>query len=108
MKFLLKFKEFSKNYQISVKESIKDRISEELDSFWEKSKINEFSVKQELNIFNKVHPRNTVCFNVEITCGEFSESFTASSAASLLKSLPWPDGFNTISSEPTRYKEKNQ
>ena len=104
----VKVKEVSKNYHISVKESLKDRISEELDSFWEESKINEFSVKQELNFCNKVHPRNTVCFNVEISCREFSESFTASSAASLLKSLPWPDGFNVMSSEPTRYKEMNQ
>ena len=78
----VKVKEVSKNYQISVKESLQDRISEELDRFWEESKINEFSVKQESNFFN------TVCFKVEISCREFNESFTASSAASLLKSLP--------------------
>ena len=91
-----------------MKESLQDRISETLDSFWEETKINEFSLKQETNFFNIVNPRNTVCFNVDISCREFSESFTASSAASLLKSLPWPDGFNVMSSEPTRYKEMNQ
>ena len=59
----VKVKEVSKNYQISVKESLQDRISETLDSFWEESKINEFSVKQEFNFF--------------------TESYTTSSAAIL-------------------------
>ena len=104
----VKVKEVSKNYQISVKESLQDRISETLDSFWEERNINEFSVEQVSSFFNIVNPRNTVCFKVEISCWKCTESFTACSAASLLKSLPWPDGFNVMSSEPTRYKEMNQ
>ena len=104
----VKVKEVSKIYQIYVKESLQDRISETLDSFWEESNINEFSVEQVSSFCNIVNPRNTVCFKLEISCREFSKSFTASSAASLLKSLPWPDGFNVMSSEPTRYKEMNQ
>ena len=68
----VKVKEVSKIYKIYVKGSLQDRISEELGSFFEESKINEFSVKQESNFFN------AVCFKVEISCWEFNKSFTAS------------------------------
>ena len=68
----VKVEEVSKNYQIYVKESLQDRISETLDSFWEETKINEFSLKQETNFFNIVHPRNTVCFEVEISSAKAS------------------------------------
>ena len=89
-------KEVSKTYEIVVKESMKDSINEELDSIWEEIPINAFSTNKEL-----------FYTTVEISCWEFSESFTASSAASLLKSLPWPDGISVTSSKPTRYLEKN-
>ena len=88
-------KEVSKTYEIVVKESMKDSINEELDSIWEEIPINAFSTNKEL-----------FYTTVEISCWEFSESFTASSAASLLKSLPWPDGISVTSSKPTRYLEK--
>ena len=90
-------KEVSKTYDISVKESLKDRIEHTLDSVWNDNGITEFMVKKEHNIFS-----------VDISCREFSESFTASSAVTLLTSLPWPDGISVIRSKPTRYLEKNQ
>ena len=70
-------------------------IYKELERFWADNKINWLRVKRESNFFN------AVCFNVEISCWEFKKSFIASSAANLLNSLPWPDGFNVITSEPT-------
>ena len=79
-----------------MKESKKERIDEDLDSFWEGNGINGFSVNKEQNNFM-----------VDISCLEFSESFTASSAARLLSSLPWPDGISVIISNPTKYAEKN-
>ena len=92
----LEVKEVAKTYEIFVKESLKENINQELESFWEGNGINGFSVKQ---VFNNFH--------VDISCWEFSESFTAFSAASLLKSIPWPDGVSLIYSKPTRYLEKN-
>ena len=89
-------KEVSKTYKINVKESLKDKIDEELERFWEGNNINEFSVNKEQHFFS-----------VDISCREFSESFTASSAASLLNSLPWPEGICVTRSKPTRYLEKN-
>ena len=89
-------KEVSKTYEIVIKESMKNNIDEELESFWEEIPINAFSTNKEL-----------FYTTVEISCWKFSESFTASSAASLLKSLPWPDGISVTSSKPTRYLEKN-
>ena len=62
-----------------MKESIKERIDEDLDSFWEGNGINGFSVNKVKNNFME-----------EISCWEFSESVTASSAARLFISHPWP------------------
>ena len=89
-------KEVSKTYDISVKESLRERIEHKLVSVWNDSRITEFMVKKEQNTFS-----------VDISCREFSESFTASSAARLLTYLPWPDGISVIRSKPTRYTEKN-
>ena len=88
-------KEVLKTYEIFVKESLKERLDEELESFWEGNGINGFSVR---NVQDN--------FMVEISCWEFSESFTAFSAARLLSSLPWPDGISVIISHPTNYAEK--
>ena len=79
-----------------MKESIKERIDEDLDSFWEGNGINGFSVRKMQDNFM-----------VEISCWEFSVSFTAFSAARLVSSLPWPDGISVVISKPTRYAEKN-
>ena len=89
-------KEVSKFYEIFVEESLKERIDEELESFWDENGINGFYVNKEQNYFR-----------VDISCWEFSESFTASSAASLLQSLSWPKGVSVIFTKPTSYKEKN-
>ena len=88
-------KEVSKIFKITVKESIKDRIDEELESLGNDN-ITEFRVQPEHNNFS-----------VKVSCREFDKSFTASSAVGLLKSFPWPDGFNVTSSEPTTYLAKN-
>jgi hypothetical protein len=69
-------KEVPKTYEIFVKESLKERIDEELESFWEGNGINGFSVTQVQDNFM-----------VEISYWEFSKSFTAFSAAGLLSSL---------------------
>ena len=68
----------------------------DLTVFWGENGINEFYVNKELNYFR-----------VDISCREFSESFTASSAASLLQSLSWPKGVSVIFTKPTSYKENN-
>jgi hypothetical protein len=89
-------KEVAKTYEIFVPLSIRDKIDEELESFWEGININGFSVE-----------KSHYDFSVDISCWELSDSFTASSAASLLCSLPWPDGVSVTRSKPTRYLEKN-
>ena len=90
-------KEVCKTYDISVKESLRERIEHKLVSVWNDNRITEFMVKKEQNTFS-----------VDISCRKFSESFTASLAARLLTYLPWPDGISVIRSKPTRYTEKNQ
>ena len=75
----------TKTIKISVRESLKEKVGEILESYWEDSRINGFDVKQEYD-----------CFSVNIECWEFTEDFTVSSAAVLLESLPWPEGFSVI------------
>ena len=92
----VKVKKVSKIYKITVKDSLQERIDEELEMFWERTSINEFSVKAD-------HKN----FYVEVDCWDFKKDFTAYSAASLLESLPWPDGFSVTSSKPTTYLAQN-
>ena len=75
----------TKTIKISVRESLKEKVGEILESYWEDSRINGFDVKQEYD-----------CFSVNIECWEFTEDFTVSSAAVLLESLPWREGFSVI------------
>ena len=79
-----------------MKQTLRDRIDEELESLWEGININGFIVE-----------KHHYDFSVDISCLELSESFTATMAASLLNSLPWPDGVSVTRSKPTRYLEKN-
>ena len=45
-------KEVAKTYQIFVKQSMRDRIDEELESLWEGININGFSVKKDCYDFS--------------------------------------------------------
>ena len=92
---LVAVKEVAKTYEIFVKQSLRDRIDEELESLWEGININGFIVE-----------KDHYDFSVHICCSELSESFTATMAASLLNSLPWPDGVSVTRSKPTRYLDK--
>ena len=53
--------------------------------------------------------RNVILFHfsMRVSCWEFNEDFTVSSAASLLESLTWPEMFTITNSQPTRYFENN-
>ena len=82
-------KEVSKTYEIFVKESLKENIENELESFWE-------GINKDYNNFR-----------VNIRIWEFSKSFPASLGASLLQSLPWPNGISVFYSKPTSYQEMN-
>ena len=88
-----------------MKDSPEEGIDNELEMFWESIRIKEFRVKPEPKSWLQSSSSNN--FSVEISCWEFSKDFTATSAASLLQSLPWPDGFSVTSSEPTTYLAKN-
>ena len=88
-------KEVAKTFEIFVKQPLRDNIEEELESLWEGINITGFSVKKDY-----------YDFSVDVSCCELSESFTASMAASLLISLPWPDGVSVTRTKPTRYLEK--
>ena len=90
--------------KITVKDSPEEGIDNELEMFWESISINAFRVKPEPKTWLQTLGSNN--FSVEISCWEFSKDFTATSAASLLESLPWPDGFSVTSSEPTTYLAK--
>ena len=97
-------KKVSKTFKITVKDSPEEGIDNELEMFWESISINAFRVKPEPKTWLQKLSSNN--FSVEISCWEFSKDFTATSAASLLESLPWPDGFSVTSSEPTTYLAK--
>ena len=84
--------EVTKTFQIYVEGLNKGEIQDELDSIWDDNNVNGVDVKKELENFS-----------VKVSCWEFTEDFTASSAASLLESLSWPEFFSITSSQPTRY-----
>ena len=84
--------EVTKTFQISVMGLDKEEIEDELGSIWDGNNVTGVNVKKELGNFS-----------VKASSWEFTENFTASSAASLLESLPWPELFSITSSQPTRY-----
>ena len=88
--------EVTKTFEISVDKLVREDVCNELDRIWDGNNITGVDVKQELENFS-----------VRVSCWEFNEDFTVSSAASLLESLTWPEMFTITNSQPTRYFENN-
>ena len=87
--------EVTKTFEVSVNKLVREDVCNELERIWDGNNITGVDVKQELEKFS-----------VRVSCWEFNEDFTVSSAASLLESLTWPETFTITNSQPTRYFEK--
>ena len=73
-----------------AKEVINDMTDNEV---WENIIFSGFDVKQEMdNFIVELHSRD-----------DFPEVFTVARAISLLESLPWPQNYSVISSQPPNY-----
>ena len=85
-------------YNVSVKDkkTVKEVINDLTDhEVWEHIEFSGFNIEEDMNNFSVelVYSRD-----------DFPEDFTVTGASSLLESLPWPENYSVISSQPPKYQ----
>ena len=66
-----------------------------MNEVWQNMEFSSFDIKEDMDNFRVelVYSRD-----------DFPEDFTVAGATSLLESLPWPENYSVISSQPPKYQ----